>query len=196
MKKRVLVLALFFLCFFAFAEESSYKKGWNLCYGLNASFSFDWNYRLGVNCSVDYTWENGFGFGLGYKEYFNINNRNKSANQYYDNSYYNNSNESLSGGSYLFLKYSDYRFGVGSFMTNGMGVSSFYCTFGVTAPIWEMKKGQICIDLGAEIWTVETVEVAYEYDYNNPNNYYYSNNTDSFLDYFKCYFGIIYIWPW
>ena len=170
MKKKILILILFFSSFIIFAEGC-----FNLKVGADTAVSLSLKPLLGTNASIDYTWKKGFGLGIGFKEYWNIIPEEWETH--------------FCGGPYGFIKYKNFIAGSGTFFIGGLGAVSMYFNIGGAIPIWEIKKGKFGIDFGTELWMpVERVEVS---DSSSSS----SSNKTSTLNSFKLYVGATYFLP-
>ena len=181
MKKKFLIIALLLSSFVVFAEG-----GFNFKVGIDAAASLKFKPFAGANLSFDYSWKNGFGLGLGLRNYWNI----KQDEIVPQSDIYESK---FIGGLYSFIKYKYFQTGLGLLLVEGG--ASLYFNIGGAIPVWEMKKGTLGIDFGAELWkTAETIEVAY--GQSNSGNYPSSTkNENSPLNDLKIYAGVTYFLP-
>ena len=180
MKKRFLIIALLLSSFVVFAEG-----GFNFNVGIDAASSLKFKPFIGANLSFDYSWKNGFGLGLGLRNYWNI----KPEEIVPQSDIYESR---FRGGPYSFIKYKYFQTGLGLLFINDV---SLYFKIGGAIPVWEIKKGKLGIDFGAELWlTAEPIEVAY--GQSSSGNYPSSTkNENSPLNDLKIYAGVTYFLP-
>ncbi|MBO4859722.1 MAG: hypothetical protein J5527_14505 [Treponema sp.] len=185
MKKRFLIIALLLSSFVVFAEG-----GFNFNVGIDAAASLKFKPFIGANLSFDYSWKNGFGLGVGLKEYYNIIQK-KEESTVQGDIIKNIQEPKFLGGLYGFAKYKWFYAGTGSFFVDGLGVLSMYFNIGGAIPFWEMKKGRLGIDFGAEFWmTSEEIEWGYSGAYSSS-----SEPKNSPLNDLKIYAGVTYFLP-
>ena len=155
-----------------------------------AEYYADLMQDLGANLSFDYSWKNGFGLGVGLKEYYNIIQK-KEESTVQGDIIKNIQEPKFLGGLYGFAKYKWFYAGTGSFFVDGLGVLSMYFNIGGAIPVWEMKKGKLGIDFGAEFWmTSEEIEWGYSGAYSSS-----SEPKNSPLNDLKIYAGVTYFLP-